>query len=81
MNDIYYINVRFMLVLLLDDSSYQSKLSHRGQCVHTLTLLPNTRCVQAMARVWRDGQKKAVRIYRLLTAGENATDPGGRFLT
>ncbi|XP_035989480.1 DNA repair and recombination protein RAD54B [Fundulus heteroclitus] len=25
--------------------------------------------IQAMARVWRDGQKKAVHIYRLLTAG------------
>ncbi|XP_055780893.1 DNA repair and recombination protein RAD54B-like [Salvelinus fontinalis] len=25
--------------------------------------------VQAMARVWRDGQKKTVHIYRLLTAG------------
>lgn len=25
--------------------------------------------VQAMARVWRDGQKKPVHIYRLLTAG------------
>ena len=24
---------------------------------------------QAMARVWREGQKKAVAIYRLLTAG------------
>lgn len=28
-------------------------------------------CVQAMARVWRDGQKKTVHIYRLLTAGQN----------
>lgn len=27
--------------------------------------------VQAMARVWRDGQKKTVHIYRLLTAGKN----------
>uniref|UniRef100_A0A3Q2CPW0 RAD54 homolog B n=1 Tax=Cyprinodon variegatus TaxID=28743 RepID=A0A3Q2CPW0_CYPVA len=25
--------------------------------------------IQAMARVWRDGQKKSVHIYRLLTAG------------
>ncbi|KAI1894156.1 hypothetical protein AGOR_G00112920 [Albula goreensis] len=25
--------------------------------------------IQAMARVWRDGQKKTVRIYRLLTTG------------
>ena len=24
---------------------------------------------QAMARVWRDGQKKEVKIYRLITAG------------
>lgn len=24
-----------------------------------------------MARVWRDGQKKTVHIYRLLTAGQN----------
>lgn len=26
---------------------------------------------QAMARVWRDGQKKTVHIYRLLSAGQN----------
>lgn len=26
-------------------------------------------CLQSMARIWRDGQKKNVNIYRLLTAG------------
>lgn len=25
--------------------------------------------IQAMARIWRDGQKKTVHIYRLLTTG------------
>lgn len=33
-------------------------------------IFPNLKSVrQAMARVWRDGQKKDVHIYRLLTTG------------
>lgn len=38
--------------------------------------------LKAMARVWRDGQKKTVHIYRLLTAGQKtqpSTGPGPGF--
>lgn len=45
--------------------------------LHVLTFLFCTLSIwnhnQAMARVWRDGQKKTVHIYRLLTAGQNKT--------
>ena len=37
-------------------------LSMLIECVHTP-------CAQAMARVWRDGQRRQVYIYRLLTTG------------
>lgn len=43
--------------------------------LYVFTVLLCTQCVgnhrQAMARVWRDGQKKTVHIYRLLSAGKN----------
>ncbi|KAJ3060838.1 helicase, partial [Rhizoclosmatium hyalinum] len=26
-------------------------------------------CLQAMARIWREGQKRSVKIYRFLTTG------------
>lgn len=48
-------------------------ISTRWCCEHLCVFFPELFplfCVKAMARVWRDGQKKTVHIYRLLTAGQ-----------
>lgn len=45
---------------------------HQVALLFSIAIIPLF-CVQAMARVWRDGQRKTVHIYRLLTAGQNTT--------